>query len=124
MPRFKPLTNHDILLYAKGVAHFRGVFMKDTLPKKPWKRESGVINLDVDAGPGTHWVAYKKTENIVVYFDSYGNLRPPIEVEKYFKNCTIYFNHHRFQPRGATNCGQMCISFLYTHPSNLLLRVL
>lgn len=124
MPRNTPLTDHDILRFAKGLPYFRGVFMKDTLPRRPWNRESGVVNLDLNIGPGTHWVAYKKAGNLVVYFDSFGNLRPPFEVEKYFKNCKIYFNHNKYQGFNTSNCGQLCLEFLYTHPEHMLLRSL
>lgn len=54
--------------------------MKDRLPKKIKKNfESGVINLDNNDGPGTHWTAYKKYGNNIFYFDSFGNLKPPLE---------------------------------------------
>lgn len=64
------------------IKNFRGVYMRNNLPKKPWKNETAVINLDEESGPGTHWVAYSKKNNIVFYFDSFGNLRPPNEIIK------------------------------------------
>ena len=45
------------------IPHFRGVYMKNDLPKSgPLKYESAIVNLDKD-GSGTHWVAYKKRNN-------------------------------------------------------------
>ena len=40
--------------------------------------ESGIINLDDQTGPGTHWVCYVISPRNVIYFDSYG-LPPPKE---------------------------------------------
>ena len=43
-------------------------------------------NLDISSGSGRHWVAYKKTGGKVIYFDNFGNLNPPTEIVRYFKN--------------------------------------
>ena len=56
--------------------------MRDTLPNKPNKNECGVINMDEYKGIGTHWVAYKKIGNKVIYFDSFGGLKTPKEFVK------------------------------------------
>lgn len=122
MPRNKPLTDHEMYRFAANVPHFRGVFMRDTLPKRPWKQECGILNLDTNNGPGTHWTAYKKIFNTVVYFDSFGNLRPPTEIVSYFQNCDIFYNHNSFQDYSTTNCGQLCIYFLNFPHAKLLLK--
>lgn len=110
----KPLTNYDIHHLAEGVSFFRGVFMRDTLPQKAWINEAGVVNLDSDEGIGTHWVAYRKMNNIVVYFDSFGDLPPPLEMIRYFGNVDrVFYNYNRFQSFNQTNCGQLAIGFLY-----------
>ena len=59
----RPLTNFDILKYADqlGIPHFRGVFMKDTLPSAPHVNETGIVNFNTSSEPGSHWVAYYKT---------------------------------------------------------------
>ncbi|GLH12968.1 PRO [Gryllus bimaculatus] len=42
------------------IPHFRGVFMRDELPRKPRaERECGDVNLDDVSGDGTHFVAYR-----------------------------------------------------------------
>lgn len=120
MPRRRPLADFEMERFASGLPHFRGVFMRDTLPSRPWKKELGIINLDRNIGPGTHWVAYKKFNENILYFDSFGNLRPPLEVEKYFKNCKILYNNNMFQEFNTTNCGQLCINFLHDPNSDLL----
>lgn len=120
LPR-KPLTNIDILKYAKllGIPYFRGVFMRNKLPSKIRKYETGVINLDDDVGEGTHWTAYIKNNKHIDYFDSFGNLRPPIEVISYFfsdgsKN-TIKYNYDKYQSFNDFRCGQLSLQFIYNN---------
>ena len=36
------------------IPSFRGVFLLDTLAKKPNKKECGIVNFDKSGGPGTH----------------------------------------------------------------------
>lgn len=86
--------------------------MRDTLPKRALNIESGVVNLDSVKSDGTHWVAYKKKRNIVNYFDSFGNLQPPLELQRYFKKCKIYYNYSRYQTFNSVNCGHLCLQFL------------
>ena len=102
--------------YAKEVPYFRGVFMTDELPKKPWVNESAVVNMDDSTGPGTHWTCYRKRGKRVSYFDSYGDLPPPEELVQYFKGCEIKYNYDRVQKFGTFNCGHLCLKFLYNHP--------
>lgn len=92
---------------------FRGVFCRDTLPRtQPRTNEMGVINLDLSSNRGTHWVAYSKRGNHVEYFDSFGNLPPPLEVIRYFKRCTITYNYRSYQTFDQINCGHLCLKFL------------
>ena len=112
LPR-KPLTNIDIEKYVKDldILNFRGVFMRNKLPKIIRESESGIINLDDNSGQGTHWTAYVKKKKRIIYFDSFGNLRPPIELIKYFfsdgsKNKILY-NHDSYQSYNSKNCGLM-----------------
>ena len=92
---------------------FRGVFMRNKMPSGGPRNdeERGIVNLDNASGPGTHWVAYKKRGSTVVYFDSYGNLKPPLELQRYFKNCKIIYNTDLFQTK-SYNCGHLCLEFL------------
>lgn len=90
------------------------MFMRNNLPRKPYKNECAVINLDDIDGPGTHWVAYRKRAHDVQYFDSYGNLPPPLELIKYLgSDVCIYYNYKNYQDYGTVICGQLCIKFLY-----------
>lgn len=113
----QPLTNIKIEQYARrfGIPHFRGVFMRNRLPNRIHRKERAVVNLDNDNGPGTHWVAYKKNGRQVIYFDSYGNLPPPMEMVSYFHSSGashIQYNYNVFQKFNTVNCGQLCLYFL------------
>lgn len=90
--------------------------MRNSLPVKPLHNESGIINLDSKEGPGTHWVAYKKRGSIVKYYDSFGNLKPPTEVIRYFRGSTIHYNYERDQEFNTSICGHLCLKFLYKYP--------
>lgn len=108
----RALSNLDIERAAKNLPHFRGVFMRNSLPQKPRSYECGIVNLDKSSGPGSHWVAYYKMGDNIEYFDSFGNLRPPKEVEKYLGN-NISYNHHAYQSYNSVNCGHLCLEFLF-----------
>lgn len=116
----KPLSNHELSKYVicLKLPFFRGVFMKDELPKQIWKNEMGIVNLDNTTGPGTHWVCYKKLNDIVYYFDSFGNLPPPQELQKYF-SCSkkILYNNDSLQSYDSVVCGHLCLEFLATSVS-------
>ena len=86
--------------------------MRDTLPRRPWKNESAIMNLNQLWQKGSHWAAYKKYNNNVQYYDSFGNLPPPKELRQYLGNATIRYNHDRHQEYGSTNCGHLCLEFL------------
>jgi hypothetical protein len=106
----------DIYSYAilLKIKHFRGVYMRDTMPVDPLANECAVVNLDSIRGPGTHWIAYSKHKNIVYYFDSFGNLPPPVELIEYFGNgIKMFYNHYNYQPYNTSICGQLCLQFLH-----------
>lgn len=87
--------------------------MRDTLPGKPKKYESAIVNLDSNAGNGTHWVCYMKRGVIIYYFDSFGNLRPPMEILRYFGTpVDIRYNYDRQQSFNSVICGHLCLEFL------------
>jgi len=94
------------------IPQFIGVFSRDKLPLRPKFRESAIINLDKESGTGTHWVAYRKIGKQVKYYDSFGNLTPPIELQKYFEGCNIEYNYNTYQKYNTTNCGHLCLQFL------------
>jgi hypothetical protein len=107
-----PLSNFQLLDAEKKmkIKNFRGVFVRDELPKKPRKVECGILNLCDSQGSGTHWTAWIKNGKEKLYFDSYG-LAPPVELVEYLKD-PVYYNSERIQPDGVVICGHLCLYVL------------
>lgn len=107
--------------FGKGLPNFRGVFMRDELPLKPYKNECGIINLNLSTEPGSHWCSYikdntGKKENIL-YMDSMGNLQPPKELISYLGS-NIKYNFESYQNYNTVICGHLCLIFLYMYYFN------
>ena len=68
----KPLSNLELIEDSKKLSRcgFRGVILRDTLPKKPKLDECGIFNLDSSSGHGTHWVMWFKKGKDKFYFVS------------------------------------------------------
>lgn len=87
--------------------------MKDQMPNRPYRNEKAIVNLDNSFGSGTHWVCYNKKGNIVNYFDSFGNLRPPKELMEYFgSSAQVRYNYTSYQSLDSVICGHLCLLFL------------
>lgn len=87
--------------------------MRNGLPESgSWKNESAIINLDDKDGAGTHWVAYRKRNNEVLYFDSFGDLQPPQELMKYLNVGSVKYNYQKYQNYDTVVCGHLCLKFL------------
>ena len=82
----KPLTNFELSTYAREqeISHFRGVFIRDTLPLYPFNVESGIVNLNTPNQAGSHWVCYYRSKTDRIYFDSYGQITH-VEIQRYLK---------------------------------------
>ena len=108
----KPLNNFELMDAAKQlkIKHFRGVFLRDTLPKRPKKNECGIINLDDSSGTGSHWCCYWIDGDKKYYFDSYG-LPPPLELIEYLKPGILY-NTLQVQPAGSVVCAHLSLYIL------------
>ena len=108
----KPLSNFKLEDVAKRlkISSFREVFLLDTLPRKPNKKECCKVNFDKSRGPGTHWVAWYENGKTKIYFDSYG-VHPPIAVAKY-QGSPIHYNTDQLQPAGQVFCGHLCLYVL------------
>ena len=101
------------------IPNFRGVFMKDTLPKSPRKIECGIVNLNTSKEKGSHWVCYYKKGLNRIYFDSFGQITP-IEIQNYLKKRresgigVIQRNTDIVQPLNTNICGHLCLFVLKT----------
>ena len=117
----KALTNFELSSFASqlGIPNFRGVFMRDTLPAKPYEIECGIVNFDTSHGSGSHWVAYYKKGKERIYFDSYGQsildelstyLKTKTEIEK--DEAVIFRNTDIVQNFDTKICGHLCLYVL------------
>lgn len=86
--------------------------MRNALPPRPYFTEKAIVNLDDATGPGTHWVAYKKKGNDVIYFDSFGDLQPPLDLMIYLGVDSVKYNYERYQDFDTFYCGHLCLKFL------------
>lgn len=107
---------------------FRGVFTSDLLPKKIGNFESGIINLDISTGLGTHWVSYYNAPNYnyVEYFDPFGeyiykNIKLkekyiPENIMKFLKlsnkKINIAHNDSFLQKPTSVKCGLFCMKYI------------
>src|SRR5678816_1027780 len=117
----KALTNFELIDAVKklNIPNFRGVFMRDALPKRPRRNECGILNLDDSNGAGTHYCSFLKNGKDKIYFDSYG-LAPPTELVKYLGD-PVYYNSERIQPDNEVFCGHLCLSLIHiSEPTRLL----
>ena len=105
----KPLSSLEIIDAAKklSLCGFRGVFLRDTLPKNPKLNECGILNLDSSYGDGTHWLMWFKKGKDKFYFYSYG-VQPPSELIAYLKS-PIFYNSERVQQNDEVFCGHLCL---------------
>ena len=97
-----------------GIKHFRGVHSRDNLPKHMNKKECGIINLDSQIGPGTHWVAYRNIDDhYCEYFDSFGLIMPS-DVRKYLSTSgkQIFYSGDEIQERDSVLCGYWVLYYL------------
>ena len=117
----KALSNFELLDYAKqlNIPNFRGVFMRDELPKKPWTVECGIVNFNTSFQPGSHWVAYYKNKKERIAFDSYGQvilaeLRDYLKTEKEKEKdvAVIQRNTDIVQKSNTQICGHLCLYVL------------
>ena len=81
------------------IKNFDGVFNKDS---RQWANNCGIINLDSNNGPGTHWACYVDS----FYFDPFG--LPPPETIIFIKR----YNTSQYQKKTTSVlCGYFCLFF-------------
>lgn len=120
-------TNYQLLNLCK---HFgipiRDICNKDLLNQNQPCEGGYIINMqDSTDGHGTHWVALwlekvifpgKTSENITIYFDSFG-IDPPLAVIEFCERyggakARIVSSTKVIQNINGGHCGQYCIDFL------------
>ena len=108
----KPLTNFQLIDGVKKfkIKNFRGVFVKDESPKKPRKKECGIVNSGDSSTGVFHWVCWYKNGDEKYSFDSYA--QPALlELVDYLKSL-VFFNSERVQFGDTSYCGHLCLYVL------------
>lgn len=121
IPPERGLTNLDLMRYVSilRIPHFRGVFMRDELPKVDRQIECGIVNLNRSDEMGSHWVCYVRNQNDRIYFDSFGQITP-LELQEYLKTpkefntnkAVIQRNSDVVQRPNSHVCGHLCLVVL------------
>ena len=111
----------ELSTYARELelSHFRGVFMRDTLPLYPFDVESAIVNFNTSNQPGSHWVCYYLSKTDRIDFDSHGQITP-VELQRYLKTCSefdrgkevIQRNTDIAQAANTFVCGHLCLFVL------------
>ncbi|KAE9532372.1 hypothetical protein AGLY_009995 [Aphis glycines] len=87
--------------------------MRNDLPMKSWVNECGVLNLNDSTQNGSHWVAWKKMKNKIIYFDSFGINPPPKELVNYLGKHNLWYTDRQFQDyNDPPICGHLCLEFI------------
>ena len=117
----KPMTNIELTTYAREleIPHFRGVFVRDTLPLYPFNIESGIVSFNTSNQAGSCWVCYYRNKTDRIYFDSYGQITH-VEIQRYLKTGSefdrgkevIQRNTDIMQTANTLVCGHLCLFVL------------
>ena len=101
-------------LMEKISSSFRGTFSIDKIPMFKEEKFSIIVNLSKENEKGTHFIGISVSENVVVYFDSYGLETIDLTIEKYLKKYGKFFFHSNIQLQHlvSSHCGFFCVSFL------------
>ena len=113
-------TNVELLAAGQKIPHFRGVYMRNTLPKTGLRKrgdECGIMNFNLEGQQGSHWVAYcKRGHSERIYFDSFG-YNTPHKLLQYLKNgdenAQITRSQVQVQHDNTHECGGLCIAVLH-----------
>jgi hypothetical protein len=122
MGEFEGLSNVELSKLAELLQiPIRGVFADDQLPDKIKVNEGGIVNLQHQDQPGTHWVAYFNSNNDykkVYAYDSLG-FPPDERLEPYLKTAQnrgkkkqLEYFEYPTQPDESTLCGYYALYFL------------
>ena len=116
----KPLTDIELTAYAQEleIPHFRGFFMRDTLPLHPFNVECGIVNLNTSK-PVVIGYAYNRNNTDRIYFGSYGQITH-VEIQRYLKTGSefdrgkevIQRNTDIVQAVNTSVCGHLCLFVL------------
>jgi len=107
------LSNFDILEYAKLVGLPIDCIPKNVVPKTIPDNTGIIVNLNDLGERGSHWVCAIRKNNKCLYYDSFGVIHIPTELEKCLLNSVggnnMYVSNGQNQYLVSIMCGYYCI---------------
>ncbi len=107
------LSNFDILEYAKLVNLPIDCIPKNMVPKSIPDNTGIIVNLNDLGERGSHWVCAIRKNNKCLYYDSFGVIHIPTELEKCLLNSVggnnMYVSNGQNQYLVSIMCGYYCI---------------
>ena len=115
------MNENQINVLLKNVQNYQGSFALDEIGQIETKSipEFFILNLDIRAGGGNHWIAFAIYQNEVYICDSLGGLVPGKQFPKQLINFLHILTQNRklyvtkqLQPLSSTKCGEYCVLFV------------
>ena len=111
------MSNLKIDEILKHDKNYIGTYSKDNVPVLK-NNQSTIVNLDHSLGKGAHWISYKKINDKIFYFDSYGVAYVPDIIKKQYSNHKFICNIYKIQSINSIQCGRFCILFVKSNIKN------
>ena len=104
----------DIL---KNNVNYIGTYSKDNVPILK-NNQSTIINLQDSNQFGSQWTCYRKRNDKIFYFDSYGVAYIPDIIKDQYPKHKFICNIYRIQSKLSNQCGRFCILFVKSNIKN------
>ena len=111
------MSNFKIDEILKNNKYYIGTYSKDNVPILK-NNQSTIINLQDSDKNGSHWVSFKKIDNRIFYFDSYGVAYIPDIIKNQYPKHEFICNIYRIQSIDSNQCGRYCILFITSNIKN------
>lgn len=104
--------------------NFQGIFSADNVPSKIDNLKFVIVNTDVSSGPGKHWYALVRLNNLIECFDSLGVTEDRKQfICSHIKGIRfVSINLTPLQPFSSQLCGQFVLYYLFERYQNLDLK--
>jgi len=107
------LSNFDILEYAKLVGLPIDCLAKNVVPKTIPDNTGIIVNLNDLGQKGSHWISVIRKNNKCLYYDPFGVIHMPKQVEKCLLNSVgednIFISDGQNQHLVSYKCGYFCL---------------
>lgn len=121
------MLTHELLFQIQKFnfkVNFQGIFSADNIPSKIEKSKFVIVNTDVSTGPGKHWYALVRLNNLIECFDSLGVTEDRKQfICSHIKQVRfVSVNLTPLQPLSSQLCGQFVLYYLFERYQNLDLK--